>query len=77
MQIFLYILCGIPLAFITLHTLVRIIRRFYKFPMPESMANLIDHPLRRKLQPEYETAVRHGIESVTKGKSSPSTSSPR
>lgn len=62
MDIFLYILCGIPLAFITLHTLVRIIRHFYKFPMPESMANLIDHPLRRKLQPEYETAVRHGIE---------------
>jgi hypothetical protein len=58
----LYVALGIPAVLLVLHTVVRIIRRFFKFPMPEFMANLIDHPLRRKLQPAYETAVRHGIE---------------
>ena len=62
MDILLYILCGIPVAFLILHTLVRIIRHFYQFPMPEFMANLIDNPLRRKFQPPDETAIRHGIE---------------
>jgi len=30
--------------------------------VPEFMADLIDHPLRRKFQPPYETAVRHSLE---------------
>lgn len=42
--------------------LVRIVRHFYKFPMPQFMANVIDNPLRRKVQPPDETAIRHGIE---------------
>jgi ubiquinone/menaquinone biosynthesis C-methylase UbiE len=29
--------------------------------MPEWMANAIDNPLRRKLQPPEKTAIRHGI----------------
>jgi ubiquinone/menaquinone biosynthesis C-methylase UbiE len=58
----LYIVLVIPVVFVILHTIVRIVRHFYKFPMPQWMANLIDHPLRRKFQPPYETAVRHGIE---------------
>ncbi len=53
---------AIPVAFIVLHTIIRIIRHFYKFPMPEFMADLIDHPLRRRFQPPYETAMRHGLE---------------
>lgn len=57
-----YILLAIPVGFVVLHTIVRIIRHFYKFPMPEFMANLIDNPLRRRFQPPYETAVRHGLE---------------
>jgi ubiquinone/menaquinone biosynthesis C-methylase UbiE len=56
------VLLAIPVAFVVLHTIVRIVRHFYKFPMPQWMANLIDHPLRRRFQPPYETAVRHGIE---------------
>jgi ubiquinone/menaquinone biosynthesis C-methylase UbiE len=40
----------------------RIVRHFYKFPMPQFMANVIDNPLRRRLQPPDETAARHGIE---------------
>jgi ubiquinone/menaquinone biosynthesis C-methylase UbiE len=52
----------IPIVLVVLHTIVRVVRHFHKFPMPEFMANLIDHPLRRRFQPPYETAVRHGLE---------------
>ncbi|MBC8505610.1 MAG: methyltransferase domain-containing protein [Anaerolineales bacterium] len=58
----LYILLAIPITFIILHTIIRIIRYFYKFPMPQWMANVIDNPLRRRIQPPDETAIRHGIE---------------
>ncbi|MBN2044892.1 MAG: class I SAM-dependent methyltransferase [Anaerolineales bacterium] len=52
-----------PLTLIAVHTLIRIIRYFYPFPMPHFMAALIDHPVRRRLiQPPDETAVRHGIQ---------------
>jgi ubiquinone/menaquinone biosynthesis C-methylase UbiE len=52
------------LAFIpiVLHTVVRVVRHFHKFPMPELLADLIDNPLRRKFQPPAEMAIRHGIE---------------
>ena len=53
---------AIPILFVCLHTMVRIVRRFQKFPMPEFMADLIDNPWRRRFQPPYETAVRHGLE---------------
>ena len=56
------VVLAIPLGFVVLHTIVRIVRHFHKFPMPEFMACFIDNPLRRRLQPPYETAVRHGLE---------------
>ncbi len=52
----------LPVILVAWHTLVRIIRRFYKFPIPQFLANLIDNPLRRRLQPPDATAIRHGIE---------------
>lgn len=55
-------LLGLPLVFISLHTVIRIVRHFYKFPMPQWMANFIDNPLRRRFQPPDETAARHGIQ---------------
>jgi ubiquinone/menaquinone biosynthesis C-methylase UbiE len=58
----IYFILGIPLLFIMLHTLVRIIRHFYKFPMPEFAANIIDNPFRRRIQPPNETPARHGVE---------------
>ena len=58
----IYILLGLLLILLTLHLALRVIRYFYKFPMPEFMANLIDNPLRRKIQPPSEMPVRHGIE---------------
>ncbi len=44
-----------------LQTIVRIIRHFYKFPMPQAMANFIDNPLRRRLQPPDEMPLRHAL----------------
>ena len=55
------VLLSIPVVLFVLHTLVRIVRHFYKFPMPEFLADLIDNPLRRRIQPPYGTAVRHGL----------------
>jgi ubiquinone/menaquinone biosynthesis C-methylase UbiE len=60
-RILAYVLIGIPLLVIFLHTLIRIIRHIYKFPMPERLANLIDNPLRRRIQPPESTPARHGI----------------
>ena len=55
------IFLGLPILFVILHTLIRIIRYFYKFPMPEFAANLIDNPLRRRIQPPQEMPLRHGL----------------
>ncbi|MBN1538179.1 MAG: methyltransferase domain-containing protein [Anaerolineales bacterium] len=60
--ILISIILGIPLLAVILHTIVRIVRYFYKFPMPQFMANMIDNPLRRKIQPPGETPLRHNIE---------------
>jgi ubiquinone/menaquinone biosynthesis C-methylase UbiE len=57
----LYILLAIPLTFVALHTLIRLIRHFYKFPIPEFLAGVIDNPLRRRIQPPDEMPGRHGI----------------
>ncbi len=62
LRLLLYGLVGLPLFLVGLHTIVRVIRYFYKFPIPQFLANAIDNPLRRRLQPPYETAMRHGIE---------------
>jgi ubiquinone/menaquinone biosynthesis C-methylase UbiE len=56
------VLLALPLLAILLHTLVRIVRHFYKFPIPPFLANAIDNPLRRRIQPPDETALRHGLE---------------
>ena len=62
LQILVYITIGFPLFLIVVHTIVRIVRHFHKFPMPEFAANIIDNPIRRRIQPPNETAIRHGIE---------------
>jgi ubiquinone/menaquinone biosynthesis C-methylase UbiE len=61
LRILVYIILGLPVCALLLHTIVRIVRHFYKFPMPEFLADIIDNPLRRKIQPPDETAIRHGI----------------
>jgi ubiquinone/menaquinone biosynthesis C-methylase UbiE len=62
MRRLLLLVLALPLLFIFLHTLLRIVRHFHKFPIPEFLANLIDNPFRRKIQPPDETPARHGIE---------------
>jgi len=61
--IILLIILSLPLTIIILHTIIRLIRFFYKFPMPQFLANFIDNPLRRKIQPPKETGLRQGIKS--------------
>jgi ubiquinone/menaquinone biosynthesis C-methylase UbiE len=58
----IYLILSLLFLPVVLHTIVRLIRYFYKFPMPEYLANLIDNPLRRKFQPPMEMPIRHGIE---------------
>lgn len=53
---------ALNLGIITLHTVIRVIRHFHKFPIPQFLANLIDNPLRRRIQPPDEMALRHGIQ---------------
>lgn len=61
-RILIYIIFGLPVVVIMLYTVVRIVRLFCKFPMPQFFANVIDSPLRRKIQPPDEIPIRHGIE---------------
>jgi len=56
-----FALLALALLFLIWHTLVRIVRYFYKFPMPEFLTDVIDNPLRRWIQSPEETAIRHGI----------------
>lgn len=62
LRILIYIVVGLSLLVVILHTILRIVRYFYKFPMPQFLANAIDNPLRRRVQPPDETPARHGIE---------------
>ena len=62
LRVLVYIIVGVPLFLIVVHAIVRVVRHFYKFPMPEFAANIIDNPIRRRIQPPDETAVRHGIQ---------------
>jgi ubiquinone/menaquinone biosynthesis C-methylase UbiE len=59
---FIYCLLGFMLTAVILHTIVRIIRQVHKFPIPEYLVTFIDNPLRRRIQPPAETAIRHGIQ---------------
>lgn len=61
MKPILYLIFGFPLLFILLHTIIRTIRHFHKFPMPEFLANLIDNPLRPRIQPPEKMPIPHGI----------------
>lgn len=62
LRAFIYLILSLLFLPVVLHTIVRLIRYFYKFPMPEFLANLIDNPLRRKFQPPTDMPIRHGIE---------------
>ena len=61
LRVLSYVVLGVPVLIVILHTTVRIVRAFSKFPMPQFLANAIDNPLRRKIQPPDEMPARHGI----------------
>ena len=54
-------LYNLAIIIIIFQIVVRIIRFFYKFPIPEFMVDFIDNPIRLRIQPPDRTAVRHGI----------------
>lgn len=58
----LYIIVGL-IVFLLLWVLVivRSVRRFYKFPIPEFLTPFIDNPLRRRLQPHDKVVADLGI----------------
>jgi len=56
------VLLTVPLVVLGWLALVRVVRYFVKFPMPQFMAPLIDNPFRHRFQPPEEIAWRHGIE---------------
>jgi hypothetical protein len=56
------LILGLPLIVLLLQTTLRVIRYFYKFPMPQFLANLIENPFRRKIQPPRDMPLRHGLE---------------
>lgn len=62
LRILIYIVLGLPVCAALLLTIVRIVRYFYKFPMPQFLANAIDNPFRHRIQPPAKTPARHGIE---------------
>jgi ubiquinone/menaquinone biosynthesis C-methylase UbiE len=62
----LTILLAIPLTFVSLHTLIRIVRYFVKFPIPHFLAGAIDNPFRRRIQPPAEMPARHGVQPGTR-----------
>jgi ubiquinone/menaquinone biosynthesis C-methylase UbiE len=61
-RVLLFVLLGLPLLAVLLHTIVRIVRHFFKFPIPQFLADAIDNPFRRRIQPPDQTPTRHGIE---------------
>lgn len=53
---------GVILLFLVSQLVIRLIRYYCKFPIPPFMVNLIDNPLRRRIQPPTEMPLRHDIE---------------
>ncbi len=62
MQNIIYVFLFFFFLVLAFHAILRIISHFYKFPLPPYLAKVIDHPIRHKLQPPNETAIRHQIE---------------
>lgn len=52
---------GVFLIILFSQLVIRLVRYYYKFPIPACMVELIDNPLRRRIQPPTEMPRRHGI----------------
>ena len=56
--VFLTILVIFGILLFIVFVILRIIRRYYKFPIPAFMTRLIDNPIRRKLIQKPKTIVK-------------------
>jgi len=56
--IFLTFLIILGVFFFTFFVVLRIVRRYYKFPIPAFMTRLIDNPIRRKFIQKPETVAK-------------------
>lgn len=56
--IFLIFLIILGVFFFTFFVVLRIVRRYYKFPIPAFMTRLIDNPIRRKFIQKPETVAK-------------------
>ncbi|MEA1978137.1 MAG: class I SAM-dependent methyltransferase [Chloroflexota bacterium] len=61
LQDVMHILLWLLIFFISFQIVLRLVRRIYKFPIPHFLTNLIDNPIRRRIQPPESTPARHGI----------------
>jgi ubiquinone/menaquinone biosynthesis C-methylase UbiE len=60
-RILVITLLASPIVLLILYTFIRILRQIYKFPMPHWMADMIDNPIRHRIQPPEQTPARHSI----------------
>jgi ubiquinone/menaquinone biosynthesis C-methylase UbiE len=60
-DVLLKLVIGLPVFAVLWLAFVRLVRHFYKFPMPEFMAPVIDNPFRRRFQPPEAMPIRHAL----------------
>ncbi len=71
LEILHYLLLVLTVLFLFFGVVVRLVRRFYHFPIPSFLAGLIDNPVRRRIQSPKKSAnrldLRHGMKVVEIG----------
>ncbi len=71
LEILYYLLLAFMALFLFFGGVVRLVRRFYHFPIPSFLAGLIDNPVRRRIQSPKKIAdrldLRHGMKVVETG----------
>jgi len=71
LEILYYLLLAFMVLFLFVEVMVRLVRRFYHFPIPSFLAGLIDNPVRRRIQSPKTIAdrldLRHGMKVVEVG----------
>ena len=61
LQDMMHILLWLLIFVISFQIVLRLVRRIYKFPIPHFLTNLIDNPIRLRIQSPESTPARHGI----------------
>ncbi len=71
LEILYYLLLAFMVLFLFFGVVVRLVRRFYHFPIPSFLAGLIDNPVRRRIQSPKKIAdrlnLRYGMKVVEIG----------